>query len=300
MTLPTEIVIGVLGHPIAGNPAQFTLQRAFESLDLDWRVLSFEILPDRLADALAGAEAFGFRGLWIDPTLSETAAQWLKQHDCQIPADAGRVDCVSIAASSDQRHPSKGYDLRSRWLAKQVTQHFQDRGRRMSQVVWVGREQPASVPAWATPATDPPDSKSPVTSNSEPSDDEGTSPDQASIEPAKASPDESASPTITWSSTWEAVDLASLRQADLICIDGEGSGDQPSPDDVPTNAATALVVDLSESGCESAEWLSRCGYQVVSFEARRVGLLAEAIALWTEKEVDLNVLREAIDEYLAI
>jgi len=55
-------ILVLLGHPIAGNPTQFMMERAFARHELDWRYLSVEVLPEHLADAVRGIRAMGFRG----------------------------------------------------------------------------------------------------------------------------------------------------------------------------------------------------------------------------------------------
>ena len=54
MTSPAlQDVIALLGAPAAGNPAQYLFERAIEAAALDWRFVTFEVDPGRLADALA-------------------------------------------------------------------------------------------------------------------------------------------------------------------------------------------------------------------------------------------------------
>jgi shikimate dehydrogenase len=55
-------IVALLGHPVAGNPAQYMFEKAFVHHDLDWRYLSLEVAPDRLEDAVRGMRAMGFRG----------------------------------------------------------------------------------------------------------------------------------------------------------------------------------------------------------------------------------------------
>lgn len=72
----TEPLIAVIGHPIAGHPAQFALERAFEHLDLDYRVASFDVAPDRLATAVDGIEVLRFRGAYLDDSVRPALADW--------------------------------------------------------------------------------------------------------------------------------------------------------------------------------------------------------------------------------
>jgi len=67
MTSPAlQEIIALLGAPAAGNPAQYLHERGLEAAGLDWRFLTLEVDPSRLADAIAGVRAMGFRGcvLW--------------------------------------------------------------------------------------------------------------------------------------------------------------------------------------------------------------------------------------------
>ena len=52
----------LFGQPVAGNPTQFMIERAFAAAGLDWRYLTLEIAPEFLGDAVRGARAMGFRG----------------------------------------------------------------------------------------------------------------------------------------------------------------------------------------------------------------------------------------------
>ena len=66
-------VIAVLGHPAAGNPAQFLFERVVAHDSLDWRFLTLEVAPARLADALAGVSALGFGGCMLAGPLQQNA-----------------------------------------------------------------------------------------------------------------------------------------------------------------------------------------------------------------------------------
>lgn len=58
----TQEIVCCMGQPVAGNPTQFMMERAFEAEGLDWRYLTLEVPPDKLADAVRGMKAMGFRG----------------------------------------------------------------------------------------------------------------------------------------------------------------------------------------------------------------------------------------------
>lgn len=52
----------MFGQPVAGNPTQYMIEKAFAAAGLDWRYLTLEVPPEALADAVRGMRAMGFRG----------------------------------------------------------------------------------------------------------------------------------------------------------------------------------------------------------------------------------------------
>ena len=59
---PIEEIVCCMGQPVAGNPTQFIMERAFNATGLDWRYLTLEVPPENLSGALAGMRSMGFRG----------------------------------------------------------------------------------------------------------------------------------------------------------------------------------------------------------------------------------------------
>lgn len=55
-------IVCCMGQPVAGNPTQFMMERAFAAAKLDWRYLTLEVSPEKLADAVRGMRAMGFQG----------------------------------------------------------------------------------------------------------------------------------------------------------------------------------------------------------------------------------------------
>lgn len=91
--LPIQPIACVIGHPIAGNPTQFAIEKAFAAADLDWRFLSVDVAKKDLRDAIRGIRAMGFRGAWIaEPHRQCTASlcDWLSE-EAQL---AGHVDLL--------------------------------------------------------------------------------------------------------------------------------------------------------------------------------------------------------------
>lgn len=55
-------IVTCMGQPVAGNPTQYMMEKAFAAAGLDWRYLTLEVSPESLGDALRGIRAMGFRG----------------------------------------------------------------------------------------------------------------------------------------------------------------------------------------------------------------------------------------------
>ena len=55
-------IVSCMGQPVAGNPTQFMIERAFKAAGLDWRYLTLEVPPECLSDSVCGMRAMGFRG----------------------------------------------------------------------------------------------------------------------------------------------------------------------------------------------------------------------------------------------
>ena len=51
-----------MGQPVAGNPTQYMMEKAFAKAGLDWRYLTLEVAPEGLEDAIRGMRAMGFKG----------------------------------------------------------------------------------------------------------------------------------------------------------------------------------------------------------------------------------------------
>ena len=51
-----------MGQPVAGNPTQYMMEKAFVKAGLDWRYLTLEVPPESLEDAIRGMRGMGFKG----------------------------------------------------------------------------------------------------------------------------------------------------------------------------------------------------------------------------------------------
>lgn len=112
----TEPILVVIAHPIAGNPAQFATERALRSLNLDWRVLSFDVQPEDVAAALEGFAVTGITGVLIDSSLSDQAQRWFASRGDDA---AAAIDCLWRNSEGDF---SGDYEQR-RWVDEQISRH---------------------------------------------------------------------------------------------------------------------------------------------------------------------------------
>jgi shikimate dehydrogenase len=59
---PLQEVVCCLGQPVAGNPTQYMMEKAFAAAGLDWKYLTCDVPPENLGDAVRGIRALGFKG----------------------------------------------------------------------------------------------------------------------------------------------------------------------------------------------------------------------------------------------
>jgi shikimate dehydrogenase len=77
-------LVGVFGFPVAENPTIVMMEAGFRAAGLDWRYLTLEVPPERLAAALDGLRAFGMRG--VNLTIPHKVA--VLEHLDEIAEDA--------------------------------------------------------------------------------------------------------------------------------------------------------------------------------------------------------------------
>lgn len=120
----TEPIIVVIGHPIAGNPSQFAVERALRAMKLDWRVLSFDVKPADVAAALEGFAVTGICGVLIDPSVAAAASQWYADRNS---TDVSTIDCLY---RSDGQQLVGSYEQQA-WIDDQISHCGEQR-------IWLG------------------------------------------------------------------------------------------------------------------------------------------------------------------
>lgn len=87
-------LVSCFGQPVAGNPTQYMMERAFAHHGLDWRYLTLEVTPEDLADAVRGMKAMGFRGGNITKPHKVEVLKYLDRTS-QAAGLMGAVNCIS-------------------------------------------------------------------------------------------------------------------------------------------------------------------------------------------------------------
>jgi shikimate dehydrogenase len=82
------------GQPVAGNPTQYMMERAFAQLGLDWRYLTLEVAPQDLGDAVRGMRAMGFRGGNVTKPHKVEVIQYLDRASAAAGL-MGAVNCIT-------------------------------------------------------------------------------------------------------------------------------------------------------------------------------------------------------------
>lgn len=86
-------ICALVGQPVAGNPTQYMIEKAFAHHGLDWRYLTLEVAPAELADAIRGMRAMGFRGGNITKPHKVAVVEHLDRLS-DSAAMMGAVNCI--------------------------------------------------------------------------------------------------------------------------------------------------------------------------------------------------------------
>ena len=92
-------LVGVFGHPVAENPTVVMQEAAFQALQLNWRYLTIEVLPQDLQAAMQGMRAFNMKG--INLTIPHKV-EVLKYLD-EIKPDAALMGAVNTVVRVGDR-----------------------------------------------------------------------------------------------------------------------------------------------------------------------------------------------------
>ena len=108
---PQLDVCCLMGDPVAGNPTQYMLEKAFSAASLDWRFLTFEVSGVDFEGALRGARIFGFRGIMLAPPHRGHVHSLLEQVT-EAARISGQVNCIQQRDGKLCGHNTEGQALR--------------------------------------------------------------------------------------------------------------------------------------------------------------------------------------------
>jgi shikimate dehydrogenase len=95
MTAPSlQEIVCCFGQPVAGNPTQYMMEKAFAAAGLDWRYLTLEVPAGKLADAMRGMRAMGFKGANFTIPHKVAVIQYLDELSPSAEL-MGAVNCVN-------------------------------------------------------------------------------------------------------------------------------------------------------------------------------------------------------------
>ncbi|MBI3837157.1 MAG: shikimate dehydrogenase [Planctomycetia bacterium] len=125
MTHPAiQEVVAVFGQPVAGNPTQYMMEKAFAQVGLDWRYLTLEVAPEGLSDAMRGMRAMGFRGCNLTIPHKVEVLKYLDRTS-EAAALMGAVNCVNRVGDEliGENTDGKGFVQSLRGLADPQGKH---------------------------------------------------------------------------------------------------------------------------------------------------------------------------------
>ncbi len=300
---PIQTALCVVGHPIGGNPTQFVAQRALAALGLDWQFVSFDVAPDQIQRAINGIDSLGFCGAMIaSPYQSQIARLLSLARDEPAAETVQWHDCLS-------RDSDKGFvvsNLYAESLGRTISSHIGPTGASLQQCVLLG-EQPnlsvliepflsvlptsrfivtgSKICSWPLP----------ISTAATPNTDAIL--DTSSTEPMPVCDAEATPSLIIWTYDTKPTKKPPTKPP----------ANAPAPSFVAETLIQlhpdSLIVDLSGT---AGAWLtvrsehSQPLIKVINKIDLEVYKLVIAIHRWTGKEPNIELVREAIEEYLEI
>ena len=100
-----------MGDPVAGNPTQYMLEKAFDAARLDWRFLTFEVSPLDFEGAIRGARIFDFHGVALAPPHRSRVLPYLEELG-DAARISGQVNCIKQENGCLHGYNTEGRALR--------------------------------------------------------------------------------------------------------------------------------------------------------------------------------------------
>ncbi|TWU40748.1 hypothetical protein [Novipirellula artificiosorum] len=256
----TEPIIAVIGHPIAGNPSQFALERALASMRRDWRVLSFDVKPNDLAVALLGLEVLGVQGVLLDRALAREASRGSELTAAELQTET-TFDC--FYRDGEKRDGLIGFDAQKAWMTGQIEDHLENNKDVASCAVCVIGQIDCDLNTWL--------------------------PEVCRERVTYLLRDDA-----------EQFESETIANAGIVLIGKQALETAIMDwDDWMLANASALVIDFTD-GYPLTERLAQSGRRVITPEQRHVGTLCQAMQKWLIDSPPTDVIHDAIEEYMAV
>ncbi|QDS93272.1 Shikimate dehydrogenase [Roseimaritima multifibrata] len=270
----TQPIACVLGHPIAGNPSQFAIERALASDESDWRFLSLDVAAENLEDAIRGAKALGFRGLLVADPHQQAASAYCDQLSPHAES-TGLVDTISRTAEG----ALEGHCFLSQAIADAIAGPFPEPERPVPLTIGVLGDCPTVLAALR-----------PILQSESV---------RCRVQPVASAIYEDMPNVESVESIEELID-----ESIHILIRGVSNG---KPASVPARlldrvGAPALVIDMAESTSTSpfARDAQQRNLSAITRLDLMIGQTVSALQCWTGRVPDAQIVREAFEEYLEI
>jgi len=281
---PQQDVCCLMGDPVAGNPTQYMLEKAFDAARLDWRFLTFEVPPLEFEGALRGARIFGFHGIMLAPPHRSRVLPYLEQLG-DAARISGQVNCIK--QQNGQLH---GYNTEGRALRQLLEQAGAVKNAKVT-ILGTGRLARAisaelslvGVRELVIACREPESAESLVR----------TLLDQTPLENCRVEKLDAANPLKIDDDCQAVVNATSV---------GSNRPDEQLPVVVESLTKKMLVADVVYNPPET--WLLRQAEKRDCPTIDGLTLLIEQAALafeiWTEASADRQAMREAVEEFLVL
>jgi shikimate dehydrogenase len=107
-------LVALLGHPVGHSFSPLMHNAAFEELGLNYRYVAFDVMPDNLKEAVAGARALGLEGFNVTVPHKENVIQYLDEVD----SEASFIGAVNTVVNDNGR--LKGYNTDGRGFMRSI------------------------------------------------------------------------------------------------------------------------------------------------------------------------------------
>ena len=271
-----------LGQPVAGNPTQYMMEKSFQASRLDCRFLTLEVSPENLDDAVRGMRAMGFRGAKIAEPHKAAIIAHLDHCSDEVQL-IGAVNCVH----RNEDGVLTGENTEGKGFCRSLLESYQIKGKNVVLLGagWAGRAIAVELGlAGAGEITV-------VNRNA----DRGQGLADLLSERVKVS-----AMFFPWNGEFEVgpetdlvINATSIGDADPAArIPVAAESLKPSmtvADIVLGSPTTPFLRDAESQGC-----------QVINGQGMAVGQVAQCFRIWTGKDPDTEVMREALEEFLEL